>query len=57
MLRIEWDDGFQGICHTKWTDDMDFIKGMYESLVSNGHSDVKIIKRTDVTEEFLGKIK
>ena len=55
MYSVEWDDGFGGVISTKWTEDIEFIKGMYHHLVSKGHTNVKIMKKIEVTTQILEK--
>jgi len=55
LYSVEWDDGFDGVISTKWTEDMEFIKGMYHHLISKGHTNVKIMKKTEVTTQILEK--
>lgn len=52
MYRVEWNDGFE-VVSTVWKSDKDFIRGMYLHLKSKGYKDIRIVKKVDVTNEFL----
>lgn len=54
MYNVEWDDGFGGKNFSGWTDDKNFIKGLYEYLENTKKTGIKIVQKIDVTDDFIG---
>lgn len=52
VYQVEWTDEFREVVTSGWTNDRNFIKGMYLHMKSKNALGLKIVEKVEVTDEW-----